>query len=290
MATSQSTTGAVVQVISLSQEDSSDYSEANILPAHQPTVEVSVARDWSAKSTNPCQAKKRNHQKGYGNLFAPRATLRWKKSRAHQRATLMYQNQKSYRHKDPAGRIYNGIEEDRYILPNDLHLARMMVQCTDEVYTGAANSTWRRTFIRNVGPMTIRVAEWPFRSLPIDRALWTDREWKTICWRWPLACFAMSFAVGSPMRFNHACLLTTSSSYTQVPFAEIVLRQTTTHLSHISTGVIPRSREIPWRIQSEKGNQHLHKLIPSQTVPYTRESSGSERTVSTILYCLTSPT
>jgi hypothetical protein len=137
------------------------------------------------------------HQIGYRNLFVPRTTFRWKKFRTHQKAPLMYRNQQPHRHRDAAGRVYTGIEEDRFILHSDLHLARMMVQCTDEIYAGIPNSTWRRTFVRNRSPLTIRVANWPFNSVPPQRTAWTNGDWTAVCLKWPLACFGLSYAVST---------------------------------------------------------------------------------------------
>jgi hypothetical protein len=142
------------------------------------------------------------HQKGYRNMCMPRTTYRWKKFRTHQKAPLMYANQTVHRHKDAARRVYTGIEEDRFLLHSDSHLARMMVQCTDDIYAADPNSTWRRTFIRNISPRPIRVANWPHNNVPPNRKAWTERDWAVVGMKWPVACFGLSFAVSGSRLAN----------------------------------------------------------------------------------------
>ena len=131
------------------------------------------------------------HQNGYRNLWVDRTTYRWKSFHNHQHAGLVYATGQTYRHRDAVSRIYTGIEEDRFIHA-DRHLARMMVQCTDEVYEGPVNSTWRRTFIRNMAPYAIRVANWPINTAPIDSKHWSQKDWMIIVLKWPVSCIVLA--------------------------------------------------------------------------------------------------
>jgi hypothetical protein len=91
--------------------------------------------------------------------------------------------------------VYTGIEEDRFILPYDVHLARMLVQTTDDVYDGPGNATWRRTFIRNVAPYVIRIANWPFNSVKVNKEYWDSTDWTMIILKWPVSCLGLAIMV-----------------------------------------------------------------------------------------------
>ncbi len=95
------------------------------------------------------------------------------------------------RHRDIMQRVWNGPEEDRYLSPCDGHLAKLVVQVTQDVYSGEKNSTWRRTFIRNVSPSYIKVANFPFSTLPPDMNDWDEAHWATLAWKWIPACCAL---------------------------------------------------------------------------------------------------
>ena len=135
------------------------------------------------------------HQKGYRNMFSTRTNFRWPKSfHSHQRAGLAYASGQKYRHRDAAGRIFNGIEEDRFIAL-DRHIERMMVQCTDEIYEGPRNSTWRRTFVRNMAPWAVRIANWPLNKTPLNKQHWSTEDWFWVVVKWPVSCFFLIFTV-----------------------------------------------------------------------------------------------
>src|SRR5436305_15305871 len=99
------------------------------------------------------------------NVFDGKGTIRWKHSRFHQPASLVYASGGNIRYRDALGRTNNRINEDFFLDPYDVHLARLMVRSTDEIYGGPDNATWRRTFIRNQAPWAIRLAHWPFNSV-----------------------------------------------------------------------------------------------------------------------------
>jgi hypothetical protein len=76
----------------------------------------------------------------------------------------------------------------------------MMVQCTDEIYEGPRNSTWRRTFVRNKAPAAIRVANWPMNTAPLDSEHWSQHDWMLIVLKWPVSCIVLSVMVSRPAR------------------------------------------------------------------------------------------
>jgi hypothetical protein len=84
----------------------------------------------------------------------------------------------------------------------DRHIERMMVQCTDDIYEGPRNSTWRRTFVRNMAPWAIRIANWPMNTTPIDSKYWSSEDWVWIVVKWPVSCFLLIFTVSSSCRLG----------------------------------------------------------------------------------------
>jgi hypothetical protein len=67
------------------------------------------------------------------------------------------------------GRVWAGDYDDRYISSFDGKISKLVVQAVDDIYDNTANSTWRRTFIRNVAPLYIRLANWPFNHVDYAR-------------------------------------------------------------------------------------------------------------------------
>lgn len=145
------------------------------------------------------------HQIGYRNIWNPTSTFRWFKAvHFHKRANLKY-GQTLYRHRDAAGRVYQGVDEERFILTQDVHLARMLVQAADDIYKGDSSATWRRTFIRNKAPLMIRLANWPTNAVPSHRKHWTNQDWTRVALIWPVACLGLCIAVSSkPSRLTMA--------------------------------------------------------------------------------------
>jgi hypothetical protein len=99
-------------------------------------------------------------------------------------------------------RILNGPEEDRYLSPYDGHLSKLVVQAVDDIYDCQARSTWRRTFVRNVGSPILRVANWAINSVPLDRTTWTSEDWQMVCAKWLPACLALMFLVCPCLEYN----------------------------------------------------------------------------------------
>lgn len=74
--------------------------------------------------------------------------------------------------------------EDYYLSPTDHHLAKLMVQCSQEVFDANPNSTWRRTFVRDASPLLLRVANWALRSIPNEDRPMTGEEIAIVGAKW----------------------------------------------------------------------------------------------------------
>ena len=84
--------------------------------------------------------------------------------------------------------------DDRYISPYDGHLAKLHVQATDQLYDSQGTTTWRRTYIRSVAPMSFRIATWPI-DFAVDPQSWKD--WGIIFLKFIPASFALTFFVSN---------------------------------------------------------------------------------------------
>lgn len=150
--------------------------------------ECKISSDFSQ-----LQRRERTYQRGYGNIFSnPRTTYKWPKfPNAYQMPGWVFRDVAKHRHRDMMQRQYHGLEEDRYLSPYDGHLAKLVVQAAQDVYDGPPNSTWRRTFVRNISPFFIHVANYPFNNVPIDVKTWTNEDWTKICLKWIPACVGL---------------------------------------------------------------------------------------------------
>lgn len=52
-----------------------------------------------------------------------------------------------------------------YISSWDGKVSKLVVQTVDEIYDEKLTSTYRRTFIRNIAPLYLRLANWPFNHV-----------------------------------------------------------------------------------------------------------------------------
>lgn len=98
-------------------------------------------------------------------------------------------------------RVWKGTEDDRYLSPWDGHLAKLVVQATQDIYDGAQNTTWRRTFIRNASPVYLQLANFPFNSVPVDPEQWTGNDWAIVAIRWVPTCLGLLCVVSFHLRF-----------------------------------------------------------------------------------------
>lgn len=93
------------------------------------------------------------------------------------------------------GRSKHFIPEDYYLSPTDCHLAKLMVQCSQDVYDAEPNSTWRRTFVRDASPLLLRVANWVLERIPNEDRPMTQEETAIVAARWIPANIAILFLV-----------------------------------------------------------------------------------------------
>jgi len=133
--------------------------------------------------------------KGYfGNFFSRTSKYRVVKS-PHSLQDPGFSNlsKRNFRHQDSLQRIYEGRFDDRYLDPVDGRVKELVVQCTDRVYCGPRNSTYKRTFIRNVAPLTLRIASWPIDHLDDELTDKASKRWARfhLVIKWPIKCYVL---------------------------------------------------------------------------------------------------
>ena len=101
---------------------------------------------------------------------------------------LAFRDVAIHRHRDTMQREYRGLKEDRYLSPYNGYLVKLVVQAGQEVYDGAPNSTWRWTFVRDISPYFIRIANYPLNGMPVDKETWTGEDWAIVTVKWFFAC------------------------------------------------------------------------------------------------------
>ena len=105
-------------------------------------------------------------------------------------------SEKKHMHQDVFRRVHrSGTSDDRYLNPDNGRVEELIVQSTDKIYRGPRNSTYKRTFIRNVAPKTLRVADWPMNHL--DYGPQTQKPWALFLMivKWPVTCCALFIIV-----------------------------------------------------------------------------------------------
>ncbi|KAK6532505.1 hypothetical protein TWF281_006694 [Arthrobotrys megalospora] len=88
------------------------------------------------------------------------STFRWEAPNWVQDPAYIYDNTTEYRYRDFAGRVCEKPLHERYLHHDDGTLRKLIVSCTDSIYQGPGTSTWRRTYVRNVSELTVRIATW----------------------------------------------------------------------------------------------------------------------------------
>ncbi|RGP75791.1 hypothetical protein FLONG3_5548 [Fusarium longipes] len=112
--------------------------------------------------------------KGSKHFFEPRTIYRWRNPVLYQKPGYNYTNNEAkIRHRDYAGRVEYKTRSDRYLHPNDGHLRNMYVACVDDIYDGPGTSTWKRTYVRKVAPLKVRIATWII-DFSYDPQSWED--------------------------------------------------------------------------------------------------------------------
>jgi hypothetical protein len=148
-------------------------------------------------STNSNQDEKERAEKefpvklkGSKHFFDSRSIYRWRNPVLFQKPGYNYNNNEvKIRHRDFAGRVSFKTRSDRYLHPNDGYLRNMYVACVDDIYEGPGTSTWKRTYVRKVAPMKVRIATWII-DFSYDPQSWED--WGIMVLRTLPAALAMT--------------------------------------------------------------------------------------------------
>jgi hypothetical protein len=121
-------------------------------------------------------------------------------------------NKSELKHLDVFRREHEGREDDRYLDPVDGRVQKLVVQSTRATYNQRNNTTWRRTYMRNVSPYIIRLAYWPVSSVPSSQesnavtdermsheitamASWKKEQWMHVGLRWLPTCIGLLIMV-----------------------------------------------------------------------------------------------
>ncbi|RSM04825.1 hypothetical protein CDV31_009852 [Fusarium ambrosium] len=112
--------------------------------------------------------------KGSYHFFEPRSVFRWRNPVLYQKPGYNFTDTETkMRHRDYAGRVSYKARSDRYLHHNDGYLRNMYVAATDDIYEGPGTSTWKRTYVRKVAPMKVRIATWVI-DFSYDPQSWED--------------------------------------------------------------------------------------------------------------------
>ena len=153
--------------------------------------------------------------KTWTHIFGPqKLTWRWRFVNFVKLPGYQYTSTKMFRHRDFAGRVKEGPMEDRYLHHEDGSLRKLIVATSDELFEGADNTTWRRTYIRMVSPLRVRIATWVI-DFSYDPKSWDD--WWVMLLRALPAAFATSLFVSQkdhsePNQTSNTCTLITNYS------------------------------------------------------------------------------
>lgn len=134
------------------------------------------------------------HLKTWGHIFSSttETRFRWKRPHHYQDPNFRYASAAIFRHRDYAGRVREEPQGDRYLHALDGNLRKLIVQCTDGLFTAPGTTTWRRTYVRRVSPLTVRVATWviDYKDKPEGPA-----DYAVLLGRTVVASVAMFFTV-----------------------------------------------------------------------------------------------
>ncbi|KAJ4101004.1 hypothetical protein NW769_010663 [Fusarium oxysporum] len=112
--------------------------------------------------------------KGSKHFFDSRSIYRWRNPVLYQKPGYTYTSSEvKMRYRDYAGRVSFKPRSDRYLHHNDGYLRNMYVACVDAIYEGPGTSTWKRTYVRKVAPMKVRIATWII-DFSYDPKSWED--------------------------------------------------------------------------------------------------------------------
>ncbi|KAJ6258195.1 hypothetical protein Dda_7114 [Drechslerella dactyloides] len=134
------------------------------------------------------------------HIFDPLTKFRMLRVHVYKMPDYVYQSPDTFRHRDYAGRVFEGPQFDRYLHHNTGKLRKLIVACTDDIYQARGTSTWRRTYVRNQASLKVRIATWviDYSDNPGSWETWFVQLLKAFP-----AAFAMTlcfWSTGAPMR------------------------------------------------------------------------------------------
>ncbi|KAF2129101.1 hypothetical protein P153DRAFT_397288 [Dothidotthia symphoricarpi CBS 119687] len=144
--------------------------------------------------------------KGYRHIFDPWTKIKWEHPRFYREPGLGYQKLSHHRHKDVFEREWTGDYDDRYLSAWDGRISKLVVQTVDDIYDNNTTATYRRTFIRNIAPLYLRLANWPFNHVnyhlndgrPTSEGTYVLQNYPMLCLKWFIASLAITFVISSP--------------------------------------------------------------------------------------------
>lgn len=117
---------------------------------------------------------------------------RWKFRKHYQPLDILHPEDLPSHHRDAMGRSKDFMPGDYYLSPTGFHLAKLMVQCSQEVYVAKPDCTWKRTCVRNTSPLLLRITNWVLKSDPDEERRMTKY---TVAAKWIPANIAILFLV-----------------------------------------------------------------------------------------------
>ncbi|KAF2633545.1 hypothetical protein BU25DRAFT_427050 [Macroventuria anomochaeta] len=138
--------------------------------------------------------------KGNRHLFDPYTSWKWGFPNAYRKPGFGYQKLAKHRHRDVFEREWVGDYDDRYISSWDGKISKLVVQAIDEIYDNDITSTYRRTFIRTIAPVYLRLANWPFNHVDPNNndGKPTSEDMPMLCLKWFITSIAITFVISSP--------------------------------------------------------------------------------------------
>ncbi|KAJ6020840.1 hypothetical protein N7540_006344 [Penicillium herquei] len=105
-----------------------------------------------------------------------------------------------FHHKDHFQRVFSGKADERFLDPEDGRVKELIVQCTDDFLKVARDSKYKRRSIRDVSPLTLRIANWALRGFDADPEGkgYDFLHYLEAAIKWPISCLFLSVVMGLP--------------------------------------------------------------------------------------------
>ncbi|KAJ5893447.1 hypothetical protein N7495_005138 [Penicillium taxi] len=134
----------------------------------------------------------------HGNFFTKLAKYQFSTPRSY-KAAAYKDNEENFRHKDHFQRVFYGASGERFLDPEDGRVKELVVQCTDDVYRALKDAKYKRTSIRNVSPITLRITNWAMNSFDDPRARGHFRtvDYLQVALKWPVSCLLLVYVVNT---------------------------------------------------------------------------------------------